>query len=83
MFMDEDEQAIQSQQTDRSTWVKHRQNSVLQNQKKVINSNYNQLRICIFIQNSQIIFHFSAMSYWACYTKQPMSLTALNKNQKH
>lgn len=33
MFMDEDEQAIQSQQTDRSTWVKHRQNGVIQNQK--------------------------------------------------
>lgn len=63
MFMDEDEQAIQSQQTDRSTWVKHRKNSVLQNQKNVIKSNYNQFRICIYNQNSQIIIHFSAMCY--------------------
>lgn len=39
MFMDEDKQAIQSQQTDRSTWVKHRQISVLQTQIHVIKSN--------------------------------------------
>lgn len=31
--------------------------------KNFINSNYNQLRICIYIQNSQIIIHFSSMSY--------------------